>query len=123
MVSESMRKAAGLICEEERAAFAVVRRNAGLDGNGGDGPFVLGIWKWFGQLVASQKCPLNFSNKENRHNRSLLGILGRHGKLALAGRTVDLREDNEVLALMPKYTLEDYGFTITTTQRGGSNFF
>src|SRR5258706_14333425 len=89
MVSESMRKAAGLICEEERAAFAVVRRNAGLDGDGGDGPFVLGIWKWFGRLVASQKCPLNFGDKEDKHNCSLLGILGRHGKLALAGRSVD----------------------------------
>jgi len=123
MVSDSMRRAAGLICEDERASFAAVRRRAGLNGDGGDGPFALGIQNWFGRLVASQKRPLNFGDKENRHNRSLLGILGRHGKLALAGRSVDQREDDEVLALMPKYTLEDYGFTITVTQHGRSNFF
>jgi len=123
MVSESMHKAAGLICEEERAAFAVICRNAGLDGDGGDGPFVLGIQKWFGQLVASQKRLLNFGDKENKHNHSLLGILGQHGKLALAGWSVDQWEDNEVLALMPKYTLEDYGFTLTMTQHGKLNFF
>ena len=50
-------------------------------------------------------------DKENRHNRSLLGILSRHGKLALTGRSVDQREEDELMAQWPKYTLEDYGFT------------
>ncbi len=117
MVSESMRKAAGLICEEERAAFAVVRREAGLDGDGGDGPFALSIWNWFGWLVASQKRPLNFGDKENKHNRALLCILGRHSKLALAGRSVDQREEDELMTNLHKYTLEDYGFTVTRRSR------
>ena len=117
MVSESMRKAAGLIFEEERAAFAVVRREAGLDGDGGDGPFALSIWNWFGWLVASQKRPLNFGDKENKHNRALLCILGRHSKLALAGRSVDQREEDELMTNLHKYTLEDYGFTVTRRSR------
>src|SRR5258706_12809408 len=101
MVSESMHKAAGLICEEERAAFAVICRNAGLAGAGGDGPFVLGIQRWFGQLVASQNRLLNFGDKENNHNQSLLGILGQQGKLALVGCSVDQWEASEALGLMP----------------------
>ncbi len=113
MVSEAMRRSAETICEEERAAFAVVRRNAGLDGDGGDGPFADSIWKWFGWLVASQKRPMNFGDKENRHNRALLCILGRHSKLALAGRSVDQREEDELMTNLHKYTLEDYGFTVT----------
>jgi len=44
----------------------------------GDYPFADSIWKWFGQLVASQKHPLNFSDKENKHNHALLCILGWH---------------------------------------------
>ena len=112
MVSESMRKAAGLICEEERVAWVNHCREIGLDvAQDYEGLFAQGIWKWLGRLVASQKRPLNFGDKENRHNRSLLGILGKHSKLALAGRSADQREEDELMANWPKYTLEDYGFT------------
>ena len=112
MVSESMRKAAGLICEEERVTWLDRCRETGIEVDQDyEGPFAQSIWKWLGRLVASQKRPLNFGDKENRHNRSLLGIQGRHGKLALAGRSVDQREEDELMANWPKYTLEDYGFT------------
>ena len=90
MVSESMRKAAGLICEEERVAWLDRCRETGIEvGQDYEGPFAQSIWKWLGRLVTSQKRLLNFGDKENRHNRSLLGIQGRHSKLALAGRSVD----------------------------------
>ena len=90
MVSKSMHKAAGLICEEEQVAWVDHCWETGLDvAQDYEGLFVQSIWKWLGRLVASQKCPLNFSDKENRHNHSLLGILGQHGKLALAGWSVD----------------------------------
>ena len=112
MVSESMRKAAGLICEEEQVAWVDHCREIGLDVTQDyKGPFAHSIWKWLGRLVASQKRLLNFGDKENRHNRSLLGIQGRHGKLALAGQSVDQREEDELMASWQKYTLEDYGFT------------
>ena len=112
MVSESMRKAAGLICEEEWVAWLDRCQETGIEvGQDYKGLFAQSIWKWLGRLVASQKHPLNFGNKENRHNRSLLGIQGRHGKLALAGRSVDQCEEDELMANWPKYTLEDYGFT------------
>ena len=117
LVSESMRKAASLIVEEERSVWEERCRETGIDPNIGDLPFAQSIWKWFGRLVASQKRPINFSDKENRHNRSLLGILGRHGKIALAGRSVDQREEDELMTNWPKYTLEDYGFTVTRLPR------
>jgi len=117
MVSESMCRSAETICKEERAAFTVVRRNAGLDGDGGDGPFADSIYKWFGRLVASQKRPLNFGDKENKHNCALLVILGRHSKIALAGWSVDQQEEDELKESLHKYTLEDYGFTVTRQSR------
>ena len=117
LVSESMRKAASLIVEEERARWDEHCRETGLDPSLGELPFAHGIWKWFGRLVASQKRPINFGDKENKHNRALLGILSRHGKLALAGRSVDQREEDELLTNWPKYTLEDYGFTVTRIPR------
>ena len=75
LVSESMRKAASLIVEEERARWDDHCRETGLDPSLGELPFAHGIWKWFGRLVASQKRPINFGDKENKHNRTLLGIL------------------------------------------------
>ena len=113
LVSKSMRKAASLIVNEERARWDAHCRETSIDPSLGELPFVDGIWKWFGRLVASQKRLINFGDKENKHNRSLLGILGWHGKLALAGRSVDQREEDELLTNWPKYTLEDYGFTMT----------
>jgi len=77
-----------------------------------DDTFAHKLQNWQGRLVASQKRPINFGDKENRHNRSLLGIQGRHAKLALAGRSVDQRDEDELLTFVP-YTLEDYGFTVT----------
>ena len=76
LVSESMRKAASLIVNEERADWEAHCRETGGDPSIGDLPFALNIWKWFGRIVASQKRVINFSDKENRHNRSLLCILG-----------------------------------------------
>ena len=77
MVSESMHKAAGLICEEEQVEWETHCLEMGREVSPNyKGPFALGIWSWFGRLVASQKHLLNFSNKENKHNCSLLGILG-----------------------------------------------
>ena len=90
MVSESMCKAAGLICEEERVTWVNCCWETSLEvAQDYEGPFVQSIWKWLGRLVTSQKCLLNFSDKENRHNHSLLGIQGLHGKLTLAGQSVD----------------------------------
>ena len=116
-VSESMRRTAASICEEERALIDNRFREEFGSVYEGDYPFADSIWNWFGRLVASQKRPLNFGDKENKHNRSLLGVLGRHSKLALAGRSVDQREEDELLTNLPKYTLEDYGFTVTRRSR------
>jgi len=113
MVSEAMRRSAETICEEERSLIDTHHRNSFGVGYSGDYPFVDSIWKWFGWLVASQKRPLNFGDKENRHNHALLCILSRHSKLALAGRSVDQREEDELMTSLHKYTLEDYGFTVT----------
>jgi hypothetical protein len=54
-----------------------------------------------GPVGCSQKRPINFGDKENRHNRAFLGILGKHAKFALAGRSVDQREEDELRALVP----------------------
>ena len=117
MVSESMRRTAESLCEEERALISTRHREMFGSTYEGGYPFADGIWNWFGRLVASQKRPLNFGDKENKHNRALLHILGRHSKLALAGRSVDQREEDELLTNLPKYTLEDYGFTVTRQSR------
>ena len=117
MVSEAMRRTAESICEEEQALID----NRFCEEFGsvyeGEYPFADSIFRWFGRLVASQKRPLNFGDKENKHNRALLNILGRHSKLALAGRSVDQQEEDELLTTLPKYTLEDYGFTVTRQLR------
>jgi len=113
MVTKAMHNAAGVICEEERMTWinhCCASSDADIDPSY-EGPFAQSIWKWFGRLVTSQKCLLNLGDKENKHNCSLLGILGRHGKLALAGRSVDQREEDDIQIQWPKYTLEDYGFT------------
>ena len=117
MVSESMRSEALVLCEEERDAWVTrCRETDMLENSGVDLPFANDIWNWFGRLVASQKHPMNFGDKENKHNRALLHISGRHSKLALAGRSVDQREEDELLTIVP-YTLEDYGFTVTRQSR------
>ena len=113
MVSESMRRTAESLCEEERAFISTRHREMFGSAYEGDYPFADSIWNWFGRLVASQKRPMNFGDKENKHNRALLHILGRHSKLALAGRSVEQREEDGLLTNLPKYTLEDYGFTMT----------
>jgi len=118
MVSESMRSVVDTICEEERVLIDdQIRENFGAVDWDATYPFASSVQKWFGRLVASQKRPLNFGDKENKHNRALLCILGRHSKLALAGRSVDQREEDELLTNLPKYTLEDYGFTVTHSSR------
>src|SRR6267378_7998595 len=52
MVSESMRKAAGLIVEEERADWEARCRETSTDPNIGDLPFAQSIQSWLGRLVA-----------------------------------------------------------------------
>jgi hypothetical protein len=116
MVSDSMRRASAPFIEEERATVSQVYLRAGLGADDGDYPFADKLDKWFGKLVASQKRPMNFGDKENRHNRSMLGYQERHTKLALAGRSVDQREEDELMTFVP-YTLEDYGFTVTSVNR------
>jgi hypothetical protein len=115
MVSQAMRSAAAPIVEDERASVAQLYLRNELDPSTGDYPFADRLERWFGRLVASQKRPINFGDKENRHNRSLLGFLDRHSKLALAGRSVDQREEDELVTNVP-YTLEDYGFTVVSAQ-------
>jgi len=118
MVSEAMRSVADTICEEERDAWISRCRETGdIELSNIDLPFADSIQNWFGRFVASQKRPMNFGDKENKHNRSILHILGRHSKLALAGRSVDQREEDELLTNVPRYTLEDYGFTVTRQSR------
>jgi hypothetical protein len=116
MVSDAMHRASAPFIEEERSQVAQVYLRAGLDPHDGDYPFAHKLSKWFGRLVASQKRPINFGDKENRHNRALLGILDKHSKLALAGRSIDQREEDELMTFVP-YTLEDYGFTVTSNRR------
>jgi hypothetical protein len=117
LVSEAMRKAAGLIVEDERIEWEERCWETGADPLIDELPFACSIWSWLGRLVASQKRLINFGDKENKHNRSLLGILGRHGKLALAGRSVDQREEDELMTNWPRYMLEDYGFMVTRLPR------
>jgi len=117
MVSESMRTACTVICDEERVSVNdMARRNPGWVLKPDNYPFTHKVWKWFSWLVASMKCLMNFGNKANKHNQSLLGIQGRHAKLALAGRSFDQQEEDELLMIIP-YTLEDYGFTVTCRSR------
>ncbi len=89
MVSEAMCRSAETICEEECATVSALFQEEFGVAYIGEYMFADSIWKWFGQLVASQKCLLNFGDKENKHNHALLCILGQHSKLALAGQSVD----------------------------------
>jgi hypothetical protein len=101
MVSEAMRRTATRFIDEERTEYVQHCLDNGYPVPSGDMPFAQRINRWMGRLVASQKCPINFGDKENRHNRSLLGILGKHAKFALAGKSVDQREEDELRALVP----------------------
>jgi hypothetical protein len=95
MVSESMLEAArphfdgstdvSLLGGEDRRSF---------------GRFHWSFDKWFHRLVASQKRPMNMGDKENKHNRDLLEIQGKHSKFALGGRSVDQRGEDEIIALL-----------------------
>jgi hypothetical protein len=53
---------------------------------------------WIKRLVASQKRPLNLGDKENKHNKDLLGIKAIHSKFALAGRSALLRHQDDIIA-------------------------
>ena len=119
MVTETMRvTAVNMIeaehLESERAHRAQVE-SLGFDFPAVDGPsdFAQRFQNWFGRLVASSKRPINFADKENKHNRALLGIQGRHAKIALGGKSVDQREEDDLMRNVVPYTLEDYGFTVT----------
>ena len=119
MVSEAMRSEAFTLCNEERQCQVDLAHDRGWGQAYVDESFEQDIRKWLGRLVASQKHLINFGDKENKHNCTLLGIQGRHSKLALAGRLVDQREEDELLKFIP-YTLEDYGFTVTKVLRDPS---
>ena len=98
MVSEAMRRRASIFITEERARYErQLLESLGEVTHMPDLlPFASDFSKWFGRLVASQKRPINFGNKENKHNRSLLGIQGKHAKIALTGRSIDQREEDEL---------------------------
>ena len=70
-------------------------------------PFAEDFCMWFGCLVTSQKHVINFSNKENKHNHTLLGIQERHSKITLAGRSVDQQEEDELRATV-QVTLDNW---------------
>jgi hypothetical protein len=53
---------------------------------------------WFKRMVASQKRPLNLGDKENKHNRELLGIKTVNSKFSVAGRTALQRHQDEIAA-------------------------
>ena len=109
MVSEAMRLKALQIIEDERVEYAhhiIETYSVGMyipD----EMPFADDFRMWFGRLVASQKRAINFGDKENKHNRTLLGIQERHSKIALAGRSVDQREEDELRATV-QVTLDNW---------------
>ena len=111
-----MRRAAAPIIDAEWSVVSQVYLRAGMDPSSGEYPFAHKFSNWFGRLVASQKRPMNFGDKENRHNRDLLLIQKKHSKLALTDRSVDQWEADESTPRVP-YTLEDYGFTVTSDRR------
>jgi hypothetical protein len=114
MVSETMRRTAMRLISDEDTDYRAKCAARGITPLEDQGEFALRFQKWFGRLVASTKRPINFGDKENKHNKSLLGILGKHGKIALAGRSVDQRKEDDLMTTIP-YTLEDYGFTVTSS--------
>jgi hypothetical protein len=82
-VSESMRKAAQPFIDEEQ--------KEGDDHH----PFTDRFQYWFRRLVASQKRPNNMGDKENKHNRELLGIKAEHSKLRLTEMSdLELAQEN-----------------------------
>jgi len=89
LVSESMCRTAVCFITDEDAEYKALCACEGVESLDHLSEFVLRFQNWFGRLVGSQKRLINFGDKENRHNRSLLGIQERHAKLALAGRLFD----------------------------------
>ena len=115
MVSEAMHSRSAALIKEDWQEKVNYYCSHGEEIPYSDTPFAQDIRNWFGRLVASQKCLLNLGDKENKHNCALLGILEKHSKLALAGRSVDQREEDKLLTYVP-YTLEDYRFTVEACQ-------
>jgi len=113
MLSEAMHRAATPIIDAEWSTVSQVYLQAGMDPSSGEYPFAHRFSNWFGWLVASQKCPMNFGDKENRHNHDLLLIQKKHSKLALTDRSQDQWEADKSTPHVP-YMLEDYGFTVTS---------
>src|SRR5258708_9297325 len=111
MGTESMRRESTRLVTDEENAYLKMCRESGITPREGS-TFANRLQVWLGRLVASSKRPINFGDKENKHNKALLGIQGRHAKITLAGRSVDQREEDDLMTNVP-YTLEDYGFTVT----------
>ncbi len=63
-----------------------------------DLPFSHKFNYWFKRMVASQKRTINFGDKENKHNRELLGIQTVNSKFSVAGRTALQRREDEIAA-------------------------
>jgi hypothetical protein len=88
-VTESMRKAA--------QPFMLAEANADEDPDG-ELSFSHRFNYWFKRMVASQKRPFNMGDKENKHNRGLLGIQTVHSKFSVAGRSALQRHEDEIAA-------------------------
>jgi len=112
LVSESMCRTVVHFITDEDTEYKVLCAHEGLDPLDHLSEFALCFQNWFRRLVGSQKRPINFGDKENKHNWSLLGIQERHAKLALTGRSFNQRELDEQITFATG-TLEDYGFTVT----------
>jgi hypothetical protein len=97
MVNDVMRRSADRLMDEDRDRWRIHCAREGLWFDPLEEHSLAPKFRqWFGRLVGSQKRPFNFGDKENRHNRALLGIQGKHAKFALGGRSVDQREEDEL---------------------------
>jgi hypothetical protein len=97
MVNDVMRRSADRLMDEDRDRWRIHCAREGLWFDPSEEHTLAPKFRnWFGRLVGSQKRPFNFGDKENRHNRALLGIQGKHAKFALGGRSVDQREEDEL---------------------------
>ena len=61
-------------------------------------PLAFKFNKWFKRLVASQKRPRNMGDKENKHNKELLGIKTIHSKFALGERSALSLWQDDIMA-------------------------
>jgi hypothetical protein len=58
---------------------------------------------WKKRLVASQKRPFNFGDKENKHNRSLLNISSNDSKFELSTRAAEVLTEDRITGTVQGY--------------------